>query len=213
MSLQLLLATSNKGKLQEFQEALSSLDIELVSATEKGVTRFPEEQGSSYAENALLKAGYAALATGLPSIADDSGLEVAALDGSPGIYSARFGGDLSNGERIAYLLNKMREVPRGARSARFVCAIVLATPSGQIKTFEGECAGEILEGPRGEGGFGYDPIFFSPELNKTFAEASKEEKRRVSHRGRALKQFLDWALTPTAKRTMKDTLVPAEDDY
>lgn len=209
--MKLVLATTSQGKVNEFRQAFKPLNIEIVSAADMGITQFPEENGSSYEENALLKAGYVALSTGLPSIADDSGLEVDALDGAPGIYSARFGGKISDGERIALLLSRLRGVPRPKRGARFVSAIVVATPSGQIKTFIGECRGEILEGPRGEGGFGYDPVFYSLELGKTFAEATIEEKRQVSHRGRALAAFFDWALTPIAKKTMSETVAPKEE--
>lgn len=212
MSLKLVLATANSGKVLEFKGALSPLPLELVSAAELGVTRFPAENGLSYEENALLKAGYVALATGCSSLGDDSGLEVDALGGAPGIYSARYGGQLSDGERVSYLLSQLREVPRGARGAVFVCCLVLATPGGQLKTFRGECRGDILMGPKGQAGFGYDPIFYSPELGKTFAEGSKEEKQRVSHRGRALKAFIDWALTAKGKRTMSD-VTPVQEGH
>jgi len=203
--LRIVIATGNAGKVSEFRRALARLDVVLVSAQDAGIRRFPDETGASYEENALLKAGYAALQSGLPALADDSGLEVDVLDGGPGVYSARFGGKLHDGERIAYLLEKMRDVPRGARAASFVSTVVLATPGGEVKSFVGECRGEILEGPRGEGGFGYDPVFFSPELGKTFAESDADAKGRVSHRGRALQRFLEWALTPIGKRTMQET--------
>ena len=208
--LRIVIATGNPGKMREFRRALGRLNVELLSATEAGITQFPEETGASYEENALLKAGYAALHSGLPALSDDSGLEVDVLDGAPGVYSARYGGNLRDGERIAYLLDKLRDVPRGARGASFVSTVVLATPGGEVKSFVGECRGEILEGPRGEGGFGYDPVFFSPELSKTFAEADADAKDRVSHRGRALQRFLEWALTPVGKRTMQET-VPRRD--
>lgn len=202
--LRIVIATGNAGKLREFRLALERLDVELLSARDAGIERFPEETGANYEENALLKAGYAALQSGLPALADDSGLEVDVLDGAPGVYSARFGGNLTDGERVAYLLEKMREVPRGARGASFVSTVVLATPGGEVKSFVGECRGEILEGPRGVGGFGYDPVFFNPELSKTFAEADGGAKGRVSHRGRAIQRFLEWALTPIGKRTMQE---------
>ncbi|MEJ2287111.1 MAG: RdgB/HAM1 family non-canonical purine NTP pyrophosphatase [Deinococcales bacterium] len=208
--LRIVIATGNPGKLREFRRALGRLNVELLSATEAGITQFPDETGASYEENALLKAGYAALRSGLPALSDDSGLEVDVLDGAPGVYSARYGGNLRDGERIAYLLDKLRDVPRGARGASFVSTVVLATPGGEVKSFVGECRGEILEGPRGDGGFGYDPVFFSPELSKTFAEADADAKDRVSHRGRALQRFLEWALTPIGKRTMQET-VPRRD--
>jgi XTP/dITP diphosphohydrolase len=190
----LVIATSNPGKVREFAAALADLNLTLLTTDELGLRDFPEETGSSYEENALLKAGFAALHTKLSCLADDSGLEVDALDGAPGVYSARYGGQLSDGERMAYLLDKLRDVPKGARGATFVAVLVLASPKGQIKVFEGSCRGEILEGPRGENGFGYDPLFFSPELGKTFAEASEAEKRRVSHRGKALAQLKAYLL-------------------
>ena len=167
------------------------------------MTNFPEETGSSYEENALGKAGYVTLKTRLPSLGDDSGLEVDALNGAPGLYSARFGGKVSSGERIAYLLARLRRVPPEARGARFVCVLVLATPNGGMWTFRGESEGRLLEGPRGESGFGYDPVFYSPELGKTFAEVTPEEKRSVSHRGRALEAFRAWLDTPRAAKVLE----------
>lgn len=198
MRSRLVIASQNPDKLREFREALADLPLELLAAGELGVKRFPEETGSSYEENAFVKAAFVATKTGLPSLADDSGLEVEALDGAPGIYSARFGGELSPGERIAYLLQRLRKAPAEAREARFVCSLVLATPEGELRSFHGSCEGRILEGPRGAAGFGYDPIFFSHDLEKTFAEASEAEKRRVSHRGRALDKFAAWLATPGA---------------
>ena len=198
MTVRLVVATTNLAKVAEFRSALSPLGAGILSAEEVCLTTFPEETGASYLENARLKAEHAALKTDLPALADDSGLEVEALNGAPGIYSARFGGPISNSERITYLLQQLRGVPRGARGARFVCGIVLATPGGEVESFHSEAEGEILFSPRGEGGFGYDPVFYSPELGRTFAEVSREEKQRVSHRGKALQQFVDWALTPPA---------------
>jgi XTP/dITP diphosphohydrolase len=202
--LRLVIATGNAGKMREFRQALSRLDVTLSSAAEVGIKVFPEEIGSTYEENALLKAGFVALQTGLPALSDDSGLEVDVLDGAPGVYSARYGGNLSDGERIAYLLEQLRDVPKGARGASFVSSVVLATPSGEVKTFRGECRGEILQGPRGEDGFGYDPVFYSAELGKTFGEVDPLAKQRVSHRGRALQRFLEWALSPVGKRTIQE---------
>ena len=192
--LRLALASENAGKLAEFREALAGLPMSLHSAGELGVTDFPEETGASYEENALLKAAHVTLRTGLIALADDSGLEVDALQGQPGVHTARFGGPgLTNGERMAHLLQRMRRVEDAERTARFVAVIVVATPGGAVHTFRGESEGRILHGPRGVGGFGYDPIFFSPELGKGFAEATLEEKRGVSHRGRALAAFSAWA--------------------
>ncbi|MEX2534335.1 MAG: RdgB/HAM1 family non-canonical purine NTP pyrophosphatase [Trueperaceae bacterium] len=189
----LVLATRNAGKIAELRLALAHLDLELASAVELGLGEGPVEHGHTYEENALIKAAHAAHATGIPALSDDSGLEVDALAGAPGIYSSRFGGALSDGERIAHLLQKLRNVPEEARGAAFVSVLVLARPTGQVKSFNGVCRGRILLGPRGEGGHGYDPIFWSSDLHKTFAEVSAKEKESVSHRGRAVAGFASWA--------------------
>lgn len=208
--IRLVIATANQGKVREFGDALSRLNLDLLDLTAVGIANLPEETGSNYEENALLKAGFVALRSGLPALADDSGLEVDALGGQPGVYSARYGGPgLNDGERMAYLLDQIRHVPPKGRGATFRSVIVLATPGGEIATFEGETRGELTAGPRGDGGFGYDPIFRSIDLGKTFAEASLIEKRKVSHRGRALEKFLQWAITPVGKRTMQ-TLEPRD---
>lgn len=208
----LAIASGNAGKIAEFREALRELPFELMPADALGVGAFPEETGASYEENALVKAAHVALATGLPALADDSGLEVAALNGAPGIYTARYGGPgLSDGERMAHLLQKIRKVEGDARAAKFVAVIVLATPGGAVRTFRGESEGVILQGPRGVAGFGYDPIFYSTELGKSFAEASLEEKRSVSHRGRALAAFADWVRSE-AGLTALDQLEPRPAD-
>ena len=192
--MKLLIATQSEGKVQEFRRALAGVApfVELLSVKDKGLTDFPPEEGSSYVENAAVKAVYAATQTGLPGLGDDSGLEVAALDGAPGLYSARFGGELTSDERLAYLLDKLEGVPDSARDARFVCALVLATPEGETHTFWGECQGEITYSATGTSGFGYDPVFYSHDLHKTFAEASETEKERVSHRGRAVAHLGRW---------------------
>lgn len=207
--LRLVLATANAGKVSELREALVGRETELLSAAEAGVDRFPPEEGDSYEANALVKAGHVAATTGLPALADDSGLEVDALNGAPGLYSARFGGDeLGDGERIAHLLARMRTVPDAERTARFVSVLVLATPAGEVRTFEGRCEGTILHGPRGSGGFGYDPVFWSNELGKGFGQASQGEKRAVSHRGRALDRFASWLDGPEA-----DTVLRSRDPF
>jgi XTP/dITP diphosphohydrolase len=200
------LATRNEGKIAELRRALASLGAELPSALDLELGAAPAESGLDYEDNALIKAAQAAHASGLVSLADDSGLEVDALGGAPGTYSARFGGNLSDGERIAYLLQRIRQVPHESRGASFVSVLVLADPAGRIVSFRGTCRGTILAGPRGEGGHGYDPIFWSPELGKTFAEASEEEKGSVSHRARATAELLRWAqgsdswlLSPTSR--------------
>ncbi len=191
-----LLASANPGKAREFEAGLRPHGITLQLASAAGVPPFPPEDGASYEENALMKAGHAALHGGTVALADDSGLEVDALDGGPGVHSARFGGALSDGERIAHLLQHLRHVPDGERRARFVAVLALATPDGDVHTVRGECPGRILQGPRGDGGHGYDPVFLSDDLGVTFAEADLAAKQKVSHRGRALAALLDWLAGP-----------------
>lgn len=187
-----VLASGNAGKAREFAAALAPHGIELQLARDAGVPPFPPEEGDSYEANALVKAGHAALHSKMVALADDSGLEVDALGGAPGIHSARFGGALGDGERIAHLLQQIRHVPDAERSARFVAVLVLATPTGDVHAVRGSCAGRILHGPRGDGGHGYDPVFLSDDLGVTFAEADIAAKQGVSHRGRALAALLAW---------------------
>lgn len=197
----LVLATANEGKILEFRRALAQPGLgglEVVSARELGVTGFPEETGHNYAANALTKASFVMQQTGLPSLGDDSGLEVTALDGEPGLYSARFGGLETDAERTAHLLQRLRDVPVGARAAQFVCVLGFVTPDGDAETFEGRCEGYVAEAAQGSGGHGYDPIFFSTDLQQTFGEASAEAKARVSHRARALAAFAAWLTQPTS---------------
>lgn len=182
--MRVVVATSNPGKVKEFQEALSGLGWELLPL---GNLTMPPEDGSSYEENAAIKAASVALQSGLPALADDSGLEVAALGGEPGIYSARYGNRDSDQERNLYLLERSRNLTD--RRAKFVSVLVLAYPDGRIEEYRGEVQGRLLEGPRGEGGFGYDPLFELPD-GRTMAELSIEEKRRVSHRGVAFAKLL-----------------------
>jgi XTP/dITP diphosphohydrolase len=180
----LVVATGNPGKLREIQPYLAGLSWELKLKPEELDI---DETGMTFAENAVLKASQVAQATGEWAIADDSGLEVAALDNAPGIYSARYGS--SDADRIARLLRELGDRPD--RSARFVCAIALARPDGTIALqTEGICPGEILTAPRGEGGFGYDPIFYVPEQGLTFAEMPHDVKQELSHRGRAFQALL-----------------------
>lgn len=176
-----IVATSNAGKIREIEEALGGLNWQLDGL---GGLTLPEETGATYEENAALKACSVALATGRPALADDSGLEVAALNGEPGVYSARFGNRSSDLERNLYLLERMRNQPD--RRAKFVSVVVLAYPDGVVEEYRGEVAGVLLEGPRGESGFGYDPLFLPDGHERTFAEMTTEEKRALSHRGRAL---------------------------
>lgn len=188
--MKLVLASKNPHKLQEMETILSQLGLEVVLESQVGVDVEVEETGTTFAENALLKARAVMEASGMAAIADDSGLMVDALDGAPGVYSARYGHLKSDQARTDYLLKNLEQVPAGKRTARFVSAIACVLPDGRIVTAQGVCDGEILFVPRGENGFGYDPVFYVPALGKTFAEASAEEKNAVSHRGRALKAFI-----------------------
>jgi XTP/dITP diphosphohydrolase len=188
-----ILATGNPGKVREFAAALGPAGIALAAAGDLGLRAFPPETGATYEENALLKAGFAASKLGRVAVADDSGLEVDALDGAPGVWSARFGGPgLTDGERVAHLLQRLKRVPVGEREARFVSVVVVAAPDGAVATFRGTCEGSILFGPRGDDGFGYDPVFLSNDLGVSFGEASLAAKERVSHRGRALAALRAW---------------------
>ncbi len=177
--MRVVVATSNPGKVNEFREALADLGWQLEPL---GDVVLPEETGSTYAENAMMKAAAAAMRTGLPALADDSGLEVAALGGEPGIYSARFGQRKDDHERNLYLLERTRHAKD--RRAKFVSVLVLAYPDGHIEEYRGEVEGALLEGPRGVGGFGYDPLFALPD-GRSLGQLSVEEKRAVSHRGKA----------------------------
>jgi XTP/dITP diphosphohydrolase len=185
----LLLATNNPGKAAEYRALLKGCGWELVTPRDLGLDLEVEEAGGDYAENARIKAEAFAKASGLVALADDSGIEVEALGGAPGPLSARFGGDdISDAQRVALLLKRLAGVPPERRSARFRCLIAVARPEGQVSLFEGQCEGRVAEGPRGESGFGYDPVFLLPERGLTIAELSPEEKNAVSHRGRAARQ-------------------------
>lgn len=183
-----IIATNNKKKLKELSAILGALGVEAVSLAEAGVESDVEETGTTFEENSRLKAVAAMEKSGLPAIADDSGLEVDALGGEPGIYSARYGGDkcADDKERYEYLLENMKNVPDGKRSARFVSVITCTFPDGREVVARGEIEGEILRAPSGEGGFGYDPIFFVPSEGMTTAEMSAERKNEISHRARSL---------------------------
>jgi XTP/dITP diphosphohydrolase len=182
----LLLATNNPGKVREYKSLLSGVPFELVTPAEVGVDADVEETGTTFEENAALKATTLAAESQLLTLADDSGLEVDALGGEPGTLSARYAGqNASDADRVRYLLSKMQNVPEGKRQARFVCVIAIATPQGKVEFCSGECEGVIALGPRGNRGFGYDPIFYLPELGKTMAELPPEAKNKLSHRGRA----------------------------
>lgn len=190
---ELIVATGNKGKLKEFNLLLRGM-VEVVRSL-SDFPAYPEviENGETFTENALIKARSAALATGIPAIADDSGLVVDALHGLPGVRSARYAGEnASDEDNNAKLLKELASVPAERRTAAFVSVIALCYPDGECVTFEGELKGVILGGPRGTGGFGYDPLFIVPEFGQTFAELPLETKNVISHRGRAFCRFLEY---------------------
>jgi XTP/dITP diphosphohydrolase len=185
----LLLATNNQAKVREYRTLLVNIPFELVTLAEQGITTVVNEVGESLEENARLKATILAAESQLPALADDSGLEVYALGGEPGRLSARYAGEgASDRDRVNYLLSRLKDVPWPKRSARFRCIIALATPDGKVELCSGECQGFIAPAPRGEYGFGYDPIFYLPELDKTMAELPLEIKNQVSHRGQAARK-------------------------
>lgn len=186
-----LIATNNANKLAEIKHILAPLGVDGVSLSEAGVSSNPEETGATFEDNARIKAVGGMRATGMPTVADDSGLVVDALHGAPGIYSSRYAGEgASDSDRIKKLLYEMRDVPAGARTARFVCAVCCVFPDGNIINAQGECKGAIAFEPIGTGGFGYDPIFIENTTGKSFASLVGEEKDRLSHRGKALSAFV-----------------------
>ena len=189
--MKVVLASKNPHKLVEISKITEQFDMELVLQSELGVDIEVEETGTTFEENSYLKARAVMEATGLPALADDSGIAVDALNGEPGIYSARYGFDesLDDWGRLQLLLKNTENVPDGQRQAQFVCVITLVTPDGKVIQARGEVHGELLRAPAGEGGFGYDPIFYYPPYGKSLAEASAEEKNQVSHRANALRVF------------------------
>lgn len=191
--MKVVLASKNKHKLEEISKITEKFDMELVLESELGVDIDVEETGSTFEENSFLKAEAVMKATGLPALADDSGIAVDALNGEPGIYSARYGFDesLDDRGRLNLLLKNTENVPDDKRQAKFVCVITLVTPQGQTIQARGEVHGMLLRAPAGENGFGYDPIFYYPPFGKSLAQVSPEEKNRVSHRANALKVFYE----------------------
>ena len=189
--MKVVLASKNPHKLVEISKITEQFDMELVLQSELGVDIEVEETGTTFEENSYLKARAVMEATGLPALADDSGIAVDALNGEPGIYSARYGFDdtLDDWGRLQLLLKNTENVPDGQRQAQFVCVITLVTPDGKVIQARGEVHGELLRAPAGEGGFGYDPIFYYPPYGKSLAEVSAEEKNQVSHRANALRVF------------------------
>ena len=189
MGNKLLLATNNQAKVREYRSLLQNLPLELVTLAEQGITTVVDEVGESLEENARLKATTLAAESQLLALADDSGLEVDALGGEPGRLSARYAGEgASDNDRVNYLLSRLKNVPWPKRSACFRCVIAVATPNGEVKFCSGECWGFITFEPSGKRGFGYDPVFYLPELGKTMAELPLEIKNRVSHRGQAARR-------------------------
>ena len=191
--MKVVLASKNPHKLVEINKITEKFGFELVLQSQLGVDIDVEENGTTFEENSFIKADAVMKATGLPALADDSGIAVDALNGEPGIYSARYGFDpsLDDWGRLELLLKNTEQVPDGQRQAQFVCVITMVTPDGRVIQARGEIHGELTREPRGENGFGYDPIFFYPPLGKTTAELSAEEKNAVSHRANALKSFYE----------------------
>ena len=191
--MKVVLASKNPHKLVEISKITQKFDMELVLQSELGVDIDVEETGTTFEENSFIKAEAVMKATGLPALADDSGIAVDALNGEPGIYSARYGFDesLDDWGRLQLLLKNTEHVPDGQRQAQFVCVITMVTPDGNVIQARGEVHGELLRAPAGEGGFGYDPIFYYPPFGKSLAEVSSEEKNQVSHRANALRVFYE----------------------
>ena len=185
----LLVATRNEGKLRELSRLLSGFPAPLLSLADVGIEEEVEETGSTLEENAVLKASTYARLSGLPTLADDSGLEVDALDGAPGPLSARYAGEgAGDAERIAFLLGKLQNIPEERWTARFRCVIAVSLTGRPVELYAGECRGRLVGEPRGSNGFGYDPVFLLPGMGRTMAELTDEEKDRVSHRGAAARR-------------------------
>ena len=186
MNPKLLLATNNTGKVKEFRNLLAGIPFELVTPAEIGIVMDVDETGATYRENARLKACALATQSGLLTLADDSGIEIDALNGAPGVMSARYAGEnASDAERVNFLLSKLKDVPQEKRTARFYCVIAIAHPDGKVEYCDGECKGTIAFEPSGASGFGYDPVFYLPEFGKAMAELTAEIKNQISHRARA----------------------------
>ena len=186
MTSKLLIATHNKNKFEEISMFFVGLSMEIISLNDLGINTTVDETGNTFAENAALKANAYSKESGLLTLADDSGLEVSALGGEPGIYSARYAGEnASDEDRTALLLTKLKHIPSNLRVCRFRCELAVSLPSGLVNGFTGECQGRVTLKPLGSNGFGYDPVFLIPELGKTMAQLSSEQKNVISHRGKA----------------------------
>jgi XTP/dITP diphosphohydrolase len=199
----LVLATANRAKARELRALLDGIPCRVLDLTDFPSLALPAEGAESYAENALLKARAVAAVTGMLALADDSGIEVDALGGRPGVLSARYGGKgLSDEDRCVVMLRELLDVPPEQRTARYRCVVALCAPDGREVTTEGVVEGIVLDGPRGSGGFGYDPLFYYPVFGATFAEVTPEAKHAVSHRGQAMAQarriLLAWAADESA---------------
>ena len=189
MAFKLLIATNNSGKVEEYRRLLGCLPVELTTPSNEGVTEEPEESGDTFEENALIKARFYSEATGLPALADDSGIEVDALNGEPGVRSARYGGlPAGDDDRNRLLLSNMSNVPWEKRTARFICVAAMVWPGAEEETFQGACQGYVAFEPSGQEGFGYDPLFYYPSFGKTFGQTDAEAKDSVSHRGIAARK-------------------------
>lgn len=192
---QVVIATKNKGKAKDFEALFTPLGYEVVTMFDVAPDMEIEETGTTFEENAVLKAETLSKALRTIVIADDSGLAVDALDGAPGVYSARYAGDHDDEANIVKVLENLKGLPEEKRTARFMCALAIAGPDLETTTVFGSCEGVILEGKRGTNGFGYDPIFFVPALDRAMAELTPEEKGAISHRGNAIRKLAD--LLPT----------------
>ena len=191
MNKKLLLGTSNQGKIKEFKNILQNIPYILTTLEEESCNIEVIENGKTFLENATLKATQYANATKLPCLSDDSGIEIDALNGRPGIYSARYGGlELNDNQRVLLILDEMKNIPFKNRQARFKAAIVIAWPDGKVLSKEATMEGLITFTPSGENGFGYDPIFYLPEFDKTSAEIKPEDKNKISHRAKAIKNII-----------------------
>jgi len=205
----LIVATRNRGKSNEIREFLTGCPVEIRDLNDFGSIPEVKEDGRTFEENAYKKASFTAKVLGLPALADDSGIEVEALDGAPGIHSARYAGsNATDAQNNAKLLENLKGA--STRAARFRCVLSLAVPTGPALTYEATCEGTVLEAPRGDLGFGYDPLFYYPPMDKTFGEMTLEEKSKVSHRGRALKELrneFDKVIVWLDKRIKEEKLI------
>ena len=194
--MKIILATKNKGKVADFEKLTENMNIEVISFLDEEIN-FPDvvEDGETFEENSVKKALEIAKYTGMITVSDDSGLCVEALDGAPGIYSARYSGEnATDSTNIDKLLEEMKNIPQGERQAKFVSVVSIAKPDGTVQSFRGEVEGEIIFERKGTNGFGYNPVFFSYELQKTFGEATMEERVTVSHRARAFRELKEKVL-------------------